>query len=138
MTTRPLSLLYVDDDDDIRTIAVLALGLDRHMVVRPAADAQQAVALIDGGFVPDAIILDVMMPGIDGPTLLLQLRARADVGTTPVIFMTAKGRQADLTFYRARGAAGVILKPFDPVQLAQRIRAILDAGDGAAAFPAEG
>ncbi len=127
--TGPMQILYVDDDDDIRAIVEMALGLDPSIRVRVASGGQAALALLArDGWRPDAILLDVMMPGMDGPTLMTHLRRQADLATTPILFMTARGRAADVTRYMEQGAAGVILKPFDPVTLAQQIRALVSAG----------
>ncbi len=125
----PLDILYVDDDEDIRHIVRLSLALDTGIRLRLAASAAEAMIALDRGGRPDVALLDVMMPGTDGLALLAMLRARADTAAMPVIFMTARGRAADLELYRLRGAAGMILKPFDPLSLATRIRRIL-AGDG--------
>ena len=126
---RSLEILYVDDDADIRTIVGMALGLDPTIRVRLAEGGAEALALVTrGGWRPDAIVLDVMMPGMDGPTLMTHLRQQRDLADVPILFMTARGRAADVTRYVEQGAAGVILKPFDPITLAQQIRALLPAG----------
>jgi two-component system, OmpR family, response regulator len=120
-----LELLYVDDDDDIRTIVEMALGLDPLMTVRTAASGAAALALVEAeGWRPDVMVLDVMMPGMNGIETLRALRAIEGLATVPALFMTAKGREADIHVYRAEGAAGVILKPFDPLQLATEIRTL--------------
>lgn len=123
-----LSLLYVDDDADIRTIVGMSLSLDPALTVRIAGSGAEGLGLLAAGPVPDAVILDVMMPGMDGPTVMERMRADPRLGDVPVIFMTARARDADVAGYMARGAAGVILKPFDPVHLAARVRAILAGG----------
>ena len=121
----PLALLYVDDDADIRTVVAMALSLDPGIVLQVAGSGDEALTLIAAGYRPDAIVLDVMMPGMDGPALLERLRVLPATATVPAIFMTARGRQADIDFYHARGAAGVIVKPFDPLTLATQVRALL-------------
>ena len=113
----PIQVLYVDDEHDIRTIAMMSLGLDPGMEVRSAASGTEALAL-----------LDVMMPGMDGPALLTEIRARPDIAVLPVIFMTARARQSDIDAYRALGASGVIIKPFDPIELAKQVRALIGQG----------
>jgi DNA-binding response OmpR family regulator len=117
-----MRLLYVDDDEDIRAIVEMSLELDGAFWATMADSGKTALALIDGGLRPDVIVLDVMMPGISGVEVLAELRAREATAQVPVIFMTAKGRQADLALYRDLGARGVILKPFDPVTLGEEIR----------------
>ena len=124
MTTR-MRILCVDDDPDIRTIAVMALGLDPAMEVRSTSSGAEALALIDAGeWTPDVVLLDVMMPGMDGPTVLATIRARIDCVAMPVIFMTARARKADVDAYRDLGAIGVIVKPFDPIALAGEVRSL--------------
>jgi len=123
---KALDILYVDDDEDIRHIVRLSLSLDPAITLRIAGSAAEALALLDRGRLPDVALLDVMMPGRDGLSLLADLRARPATAALPVIFMTAKGRPADVELYRARGALGMILKPFDPLDLARQIRARMD------------
>ncbi|MDP1025786.1 response regulator [Sphingomonas sp. KR1UV-12] len=124
----PLAILYVDDDEDIRHIVRLSLALDGGIALQTAGTAAEALVLLDRGPPPQVALLDVMMPGTDGLALLTLLRARPDTATLPVIFMTAKGRPADAALYRARGALGMILKPFDPLDLANQIRTLMQAG----------
>lgn len=124
MATR-LKILYVDDDDDIRTIVEMALGLDPLIAARVAQSGTEALEIAGGhDWTPDVMVLDVMMPGMDGIATLQALRKIAGLETTPALFMTAKGREADIERYRAEGAVGVILKPFDPLQLAKEIRTL--------------
>lgn len=124
-----LDLLYVDDDPDIRHIVALALRLDGQVRARFSASAEEALAVMDAGARPDVALIDVMMPGMDGLALAEALRGRADTRDIPVIFVTARGREADLEAYRARGAAGVIVKPFDPLTLATDIRRQLNQAE---------
>ena len=125
MTAR-MRILCVDDDPDIRTIAVMALGLDPAMEVRSASSGVEAMALLDAGdWRPDVVLLDVMMPGMDGPTVLATIRSRGYGNALPVIFMTARARKADVDAYRDLGAIGVIVKPFDPLALAGEVRALV-------------
>jgi len=120
-----LSVLYVDDDADIRTIVSLALSLDPTITLRVATSGAEALDVVAAGFVPDVAVLDVMMPGMDGLTLLDRLHALPVAAKVPVIFMTAQARQADIAAYQARGAIGVIVKPFDPIRLAACVREML-------------
>ena len=120
-----LRVLYVDDDDDIRLIASMALRIDPGIEVRAVSSGQDALALLDQGeWRPDVILLDVMMPGMDGFGLQRALRERNEVKGVTTIFMTARASRAGLDEYTASGADGVILKPFDPVQLAAEVRRI--------------
>ncbi len=120
-----LHILVVDDDRDIRTIARLSLGLDPEIAVEVAGTAAEALALIAAGAGADAIMLDVMMPGMDGPTLAARVRGLPDHARTPILFMTARARPADIARYHQLGAAGVIVKPFDPLGLAGAVRAAI-------------
>lgn len=118
-----IDLLYVDDDPDIRHIVALSLRLDSAVNARFAASAEEALeALAAAATPPDAVLIDVMMPGMGGLALAEALRQRDATRDIPVIFVTARGREADLDDYRARGAAGVIVKPFDPLTLAADVR----------------
>lgn len=121
--TGALRLLFVDDDPDIRTIVTLALELDPALVPVAVGTPDAALALVVGGPAFDAALLDVSMPAMDGPALLAALRAI--VPDLPVIFMTAHGRAHELAALHAAGAAGVIVKPFDPLTLAAQVRGLL-------------
>lgn len=120
-------LLIVDDDEDIRTIARMSLERIGGWTVVAAASGQQAVdiATTDGPF--DAVLLDVMMPGLDGPTTLARLREGPLPAETPVVFLTAKIQPADRARLNALGAAGVIAKPFDPMRLSEELAELLAA-----------
>lgn len=124
---RALRLLYVDDDADIRTIVRMALSLDPAITLTEASSGAEALAIVAGGLVPDVAVVDVMMPGMSGPALMEALHARPATAGLPVIVMTAKARAADVATYRARGAVGVISKPFDPLTLGRRIRELIGA-----------
>ncbi|TVV73792.1 response regulator [Sphingomonas solaris] len=129
--TTPLTVLYVDDDDDIRSIATMSLELDPDMTVAAAASGAEALALLeDESLRPDVILLDVMMPEMDGPTLARHLCVMPRLRGVPLLFMTARARQADIAGYYALGAAAVISKPFDPLGLAAEIRAVLARIEG--------
>lgn len=124
----PLRILYVDDDADIRTIVGLALSLDPAIEVRAAGSGTEALRTIDADpWRPDAIILDLMMPDMDGITLLAALRMRSGLGRTPTLFMTARGHDSDASRPELDDAIGVILKPFDPIELAGTVRRLIEA-----------
>jgi len=129
--SRPLAILCIDDDPDIRTIAAMALALDPAIAVRGAASGADAIALLrEEAWRPDAIMLDVTMPGMDGPATLAAIRALG-LDEVPVIFMTARARKTDLDSYDLLGADGVIVKPFDPLSLADDVRSLVDRGRAA-------
>lgn len=116
-------ILYVEDEADIRAIARVALQLVGGFTVKLCADG--AEALRDAaGFAPDMILLDVMMPGMDGPTTLEALRAVPSLAGVPVAFMTAKVQPDEIAHLESLGAVGVIPKPFDAMKLAERVRAL--------------
>jgi len=123
VTRSSLKVLYVDDEPDIREVAVMALELDATLDVRSAASGREALQVLDEGFVPDAVMLDVMMPEMDGPAVLAALRARGV--EAPVVFITARAQSHETARFLQLGAAGVITKPFDPMTLALELRAVL-------------
>lgn len=118
-------VLYVEDDPDIQTVAQMALEMVGGFTLRTCSSGSEAL-LAAAGCQPDLLLLDVMMPGMDGPTTLAELRKLANTATTPVIFMTAKVQASEVAHYRSLGAIGVIAKPFDPMQLPVQVRALWD------------
>jgi len=114
-------VLYVDDDADIREVAAMSLELEPRFEIATAASGAEAIEK-SRTWEPDVILLDVMMPAMDGPTTLAQLRARAETQATPVVFVTARAQQQEMEKLKALGAAGVIAKPFDPMRLADEVR----------------
>ncbi len=117
----PLQVLYVEDDPDIRVIARIALEDIGGFDVRACQSGDEALSAISG-FRPDLLLLDVMIPGMDGPTLLTHLRETVHGATPPAIFMTARVQRSEVDQYIALGAKSVIAKPFDPLTLADQIR----------------
>ena len=123
--TRPLTILFVEDDPDIRTIVAMALALDGSIEPIGAHDARAALALLDDGLRPDGILVDEMMPDMTGSELFADLRERPDLARVPIIFLTAKARDRDLAAYRKLGATAMISKPFDPLKLATQVRELV-------------
>jgi two-component system OmpR family response regulator len=119
-------LLVVDDDPDIRRIAALALERIGGFQVTLAQDAQGALesAARDP---PDLVLLDVSMPGTDGPAALVALRALDATAHVPVVFFTAASTDAEVARLMGLGAVGVVPKPFEVAELPRRIRAILSS-----------
>lgn len=116
-------ILMVEDEPDIRTVAELALEAIGGFELTACESGQKALEKI-GECQPQLIVLDVMMPSMDGPATLQAIRGLPDYATTPAVFMTAKVQSEEVQSYLAMGAAGVIPKPFDPLTLADQIREI--------------
>ncbi len=116
-----LKVLYVDDEPDIREVATLALGLDPDFEVRSEASGAAGIATA-AAWRPDAILLDVMMPSMDGLATLVQLRGNAATRDIPVIFVTARAQSREIAAFIKQGARKVITKPFDPMTLAADVR----------------
>ena len=118
-------ILYVDDEDDIREVATMALELDPEFDVKTCASGVEALELVrDWG--PNLIMLDVMMPGMDGPTTFRELIAEHGRSAPPVLFCTARLQASDVQSYLQLGARGVVSKPFDPMTLAKTVRSHLE------------
>ncbi|HEY9163930.1 MAG TPA: response regulator [Magnetovibrio sp.] len=113
-------ILYVEDDQDIQVVAKMALEMVGGYTLQACSSGPEAIR-VAAAFAPDMILLDVMMPGMDGPTTLDELRKIPNLETTPAVFMTAKVMPSDIAKYKAMGAVDVIAKPFDPMALATRI-----------------
>ncbi len=118
-------ILHVEDDPSIQAITKLALEAIGGYEVLSCASGNEALEHVQA-FAPDFILLDVMMPGMDGPQTLLELAQRIDLQHIPVAFMTAKVQVQEVEHYRQLGASEVIVKPFDPMQLAQQVQQIWD------------
>lgn len=122
-------ILLIEDDPDIQTVAQMALeeiGGFTLVVCNSGGEAIEKARR----FVPDIILLDVMMPEMDGPETLLKLREIDTIKDIPVVFITAKVMPSDVERYQALGAADVIAKPFEPMTLAERVQEIWSASRG--------
>jgi len=116
-------ILYVEDEPDIQAVAKLALEMVGGFTLEVCSSGQEALDKA-AGFAPQLILLDVMMPGMDGPATLAALRESPDLDAVPVIFMTAKVQPGEVAHYKELGAVDVIPKPFDPMDLSDTIRKI--------------
>ena len=124
MPATPLNrICYVEDDEDIQRIVRMTLERVGKMTVEVVGDPTLAIEAMTA-FRPDLVMLDWMMPKMDGPTLFRQMKQRAETSALPVVFITAKASQHDLDELVALGAAGVISKPFSPRDLPGQLRAI--------------
>ena len=121
-------ILFVDDDPDIRTVVELALGLDSELTVTTCASGDDALA-VSAEWMPALLLCDVMMPGLDGPTMLERLRKNPKTANIPVVFMTARAQQSEIEQLKSLGAAAVFTKPFDPMTLASKVREQLYSAD---------
>ena len=121
-------ILYVEDEVDIRTVAKLALEAVGGFAVEVASSGDEALLRVRE-FAPDLLLLDVMMPGMDGPATLRALRAQSQTEFVPAIFMTARALPGEVAALKAEGALGVITKPFDPLALADQVRMFWEARD---------
>ena len=117
-------VLIIDDETDIREVAQLGLELIGGWQVATASNGVDGVAEASR-IRPDAILLDVMMPEVDGPETLRRLRVDPATASVPVIFLTARSQIADVEWLEGLGAAGVIPKPFDPLTLASDLTKVL-------------
>ena len=123
-----IRILLVDDEPDIREVATLSLQLDPEIEVRAVDGGDEAIAVFTrGDWMPDVVLLDVMMPGMDGPGVLKALRELG--AATPVVFITARAQSHERSRLIDLGALGVITKPFDPMSLAKDLRAVLASAD---------
>ena len=119
-----LRILHVDDEPDIRELVELSLCLDPDLAVKSCASGGDALVAA-AEWTPDVILMDVMMPVMDGPETLTHLRESDRTSGIPVVFMTARAQSRELAHFLSLGAAGVIPKPFDPIGLAGAVRGYL-------------
>ena len=122
-------ILHVDDETGIREVAKLALESVGGFTVQVCGSGSEALEIAPR-FKPDLILLDVMMPEMDGPSTLKALLARGDTAEIPVIFMTAKTQAHEIAKFKDLGAADVIVKPFDPMTLSDQVREIWEDRHG--------
>ena len=124
MPDRPLAkVCYVEDDEDIQRIVRMSLERVGKLTVAVVSDPTQALQAF-AEFRPDLVMLDWMMPVLDGPALFRQMKLRPETSALPVVFITARASQRDLDELKSLGAAGTISKPFSPRDLPEQLRAI--------------
>lgn len=114
-------ILYVEDEPDIRLIVQIALEDLAGFILKSCSNGNEAIAEVEA-FKPDIILLDVMMPGLDGPATLNELRKLPTVKNIPVIFMTARIQEKEIAQYKVMGITDIISKPFEPLSLADTLR----------------
>ncbi len=115
-------ILLVEDNDDIRTIIKSALEKIGGYKVHACASGAEALLSISE-FAPQLLLLDMMMPGMDGPAVLAKVRERPETASLPVVFLTARASSTDIETLFALGALDVLKKPFDPMTLHEQVRA---------------
>lgn len=118
-------ILIIDDEEDIRAVASLSLETVAGWEVAVAGSGAQGIARAES-FQPEAILLDVMMPGMDGPATLCALRSNPRTASIPVLMLTAKAQSSEHKRMLELGAKAILDKPFDPLTLAAQIASILD------------
>jgi two-component system OmpR family response regulator len=116
-----LRVLNVEDETDIREVVEMSLGLDPEFLIKSCGSGADALST-STAWPPDLILLDVMMPVMDGPTTLKHLRQHPQTSLTPVVFMTARAQAREIESFVSLGAVGVIPKPFDPMTLAESVK----------------
>jgi two-component system OmpR family response regulator len=116
-------ILCIDDEEDILQVTRLALETLGGFKVSVCRGSSTALAQVKS-LKPDLILLDVMMPGMDGPSTLKMIHADPEVADIPVVFMTAKVQPAEVDHYLTIGASGVIGKPFDPMALPKQVETL--------------
>jgi len=114
-------ILYVEDEPDIQAVAQIALEAVGGFTLKACSSGEEALAEAVA-FSPDLILLDVMMPNMDGPSTLLELQKLPELAATPAMFMTAKVQPQEIEYFKSLGAIEVIAKPFDPMTLADQIK----------------
>jgi CheY-like chemotaxis protein len=118
------SILIIDDEDDIREVAALSLEATAGWHIFTASSGAEGIA-VAAEKQPDAILMDVMMPGVDGPTTFAHMQQNPAVAHIPVLLLTAKVQGVDQRRFAGLGLAGILFKPFDPLTLAQQISNVL-------------
>lgn len=119
-----MKVLIVDDEEDVRYVARLSLGRIGNMTVIEAANGEDAIARAQSER-PDVILLDMMMPGMNGTAIFAKLRESEETAAIPVVFLTARASADEVARLKTMGARGVVLKPFDPMTLARDVTALL-------------
>jgi CheY-like chemotaxis protein len=125
-------VMCVEDDPDIRLILDFSIGRIGGFGLCLCESGIQALERVED-FKPQLVLLDVMMPEMSGPETLIKLRALPVMQGVPIVFLTAKAMQDEVEALLEHGATGIIVKPFDPVALPQKIRIYWEHGRGKSA-----
>lgn len=116
-------VLYIEDEPDIRAVAEIALRQVGGLELECCANGPAGLEALTR-FAPQLVLLDVMMPGMDGPTVLTNIRENTAFKHTPIVFITAKVQAAEVEDLMKLGAFAVITKPFSPMEIAEQLRQI--------------
>ncbi len=117
-------VLIIDDEDDIREVAALSLEATAGWEILTASSGREGIK-VAAAEKPDAILMDVMMPEMDGPTTFRQMQLNPEVQGIPVVLLTAKVQGVDQRRFAGLGVAAILFKPFDPLTLASQISDVL-------------
>ena len=117
-------ILIIDDEDDIREVAALSLEATAGWTIYTASNGREGIAAAEREK-PDAILMDVMMPEMDGPTTFKQMQQNVAIAAIPVLLLTAKVQGVDQRRFAGLGVTAVLFKPFDPLTLAAQISEVL-------------
>jgi CheY-like chemotaxis protein len=117
-------ILIIDDEDDIREVAALSLEATAGWQILTASSGAEGIDIASAEQ-PDAILMDVMMPGVDGPTTFARMQQTPAIAQIPVLLLTAKVQGVDQRRFAGLGLAGILFKPFDPLTLAEQIATAL-------------
>jgi len=120
-----MRVLYIDDEPDIRTVAIMCLQLNKDFQVQECSSGAQALQMARD-WQPDVVLLDVMMPEMDGPMTRAALLDDPATAGIPIIFVTARTQPSEVERLLALKVTGVIAKPFDPMALAQQVCALMN------------
>ena len=127
-----MKILIIDDEEDVRDVACMCLGLMHGFEVLSATGGEEGIGLARE-HQPDVILLDLMMPVVDGTETIKRLRAADDTKNIPVIFLTVKNIESEIDRLMALGALAVMRKPFDPNTIGAQITEIVKAAHGSSA-----
>ena len=117
-------VLIIDDEEDIREVAALSLEATANWTIYTASSGKEGIR-VAANQKPDAILMDVMMPEMDGPTTFKQLQLNPNTAGIPVVLLTAKVQGVDQRRFAGLGVAAILVKPFDPLTLATQIADVL-------------
>jgi len=117
-------ILIIDDEDDIREVAALSLEATAGWHILTASSGAKGIEIAVAEQ-PDAILMDVMMPGVDGPTTFRNMQQNPAIANIPVLLLTAKVQGVDQRRFAGLGVAAILFKPFDPLKLAEQISEVL-------------